>query len=339
MSPKETPMLINRIVKLGSSALKKSMAVLKALIRFWLPVYVLTEADSPAKKPPKLIYAGYSSAQRKYMAQRLFGRKTYTCRLSGVDFFWHLKSRRRRLNLKADVLIAEASFLTIGFFLKSEGYVMPELIDMKIDIRQPMEVMKRRKGSDFSDVERLIRKYHWNYSVTREAKAYHDFFFNMHLPYIKLRYPGRAIIPTFRQFQESCRSSFLIHVHRDDSPLAGIVVVIDQGHPSLHRLGIRGGNTDYLKQGVIGAMYYFAILESQKMGYGELWLGGTYPFLSDGLTKYKMRLNGEFILNDDRDRNHLWVFSGNSESARNFFRQNPFICVGRDGKLRKTVYS
>ena len=312
---------------------------MKALVRLWLPVFILRETESLEDKPFVLAYAGYSSPQRKYMAQRLFGRKAFKTKYLKTRFFWQLMSRRRRMNLKADVLIAEVSFLTIGFFLKREGYVIPEFVDMKIHIRDPIAILKKRMGSDFSDVERLIRKYHWKYSVTRDMKAYHDFFFEMHLPYIKLRYPERAIIPTYHQFQEACRSAFLLHLHRDDSPVAGILVVLDKDRIALNRLGIKGANIDYLKQGAIGAMYYFSILECQKMGYNELWLGGTYPFLNDGLTKYKIRMNGEFILNYEKSRNHLWILSSDSESARQFFGRNPFVCVGRDRKLRKTMYS
>ncbi len=48
---------------------------------------------------------------------------------------------------------------------------------------------------------------------------------------------------------------------------------------------------------MIGAIYYFGILEGQKTGCKYLNVGGTQPFLSDGLTRFKLGLGAEFILN------------------------------------------
>jgi hypothetical protein len=85
---------------------------------------------------------------------------------------------------------------------------------------------------------------------------------------------------------------------------------------------------------VLGAAYYFAIIEGQKIGCKFIDLGGSRPFLTDGVTCFKIGLGAGF----ESDRNNLdefiW-FSMNEESsaATEFVKNNPFMFFTKDFKL------
>lgn len=102
------------------------------------------------------------------------------------------------------------------------------------------------------------------------------------------------------------------------------------------RLGLLDGNEEYLRHGVVGALYYFGILEGQKMGCRYFSVGGTRPFLTDGLTKYKIGLGAEFVSDHSLTREYLWFgMNENSSGAKEFIHNNPFVHLHKDQRLIK----
>ena len=255
----------------------------------------------------------------------------------GVKGCWALKDKNCFKD--ADMLVVETNPLMIRYFFRQNGYLIPEWVNMKININQPMAFLKRRSISDFSDVVRLIRKYHWDYVVKVDRQAYDAFYFRMYLPYLKSKHNDKAIIISYRQFRQLCDSAFLLLVQRNNVPLAGVLVQYDQKRIVLSKLGIIDGEQEYVKEGVIGALYYFSVLESQKRGYGKLDIGGGRPFLKDGLTRYKMGLGGELDFDCNLFQDYLCLtWRAESEYAKEFLKDNPMICLGSDGKLKVEKY-
>jgi lipid II:glycine glycyltransferase (peptidoglycan interpeptide bridge formation enzyme) len=87
---------------------------------------------------------------------------------------------------------------------------------------------------------------------------------------------------------------------------------------------------------VIGALYYFSILEGQKMRCRYVDLGGTRPFLTDGLTKYKLGLGAEFVPILSPLKEYIWFgVNEKSEAAMEFLSKNPFMYVNKEFRLVK----
>jgi hypothetical protein len=76
------------------------------------------------------------------------------------------------------------------------------------------------------------------------------------------------------------------------------------------------------------------MLEGQRMGCRYLDVGGTRPFLTDGLTKFKIGLGAEFVSKQPPTREFLW-FGVNEHSivASEFIRRNPVMHVNMDFNL------
>jgi hypothetical protein len=91
-----------------------------------------------------------------------------------------------------------------------------------------------------------------------------------------------------------------------------------------------------MRHGAIGAMYYFSILEGQKMKSRYLDIGGTRPFLTDGLTRYKLGLGAEFISDHSPWKEYLWLgVNDRSTFAKEFICSNPFMYLNKDFRLIK----
>jgi hypothetical protein len=66
-------------------------------------------------------------------------------------------------------------------------------------------------------------------------------------------------------------------------------------------------------------------------------VGGTRPFLTDGLTKFKLGLGAEFISRQSPTKEYLWFqINEHSVVAKEFIRRNPFMHVDKDFNLVKS---
>ncbi|NMC39064.1 MAG: hypothetical protein GYA41_12140 [Bacteroidales bacterium] len=149
------------------------------------------------------------------------------------------------------------------------------------------------------------------------------------------RHGEEAWIEDLNSLWKSNPSMFMIAV-RENNAIVGISLVFKSGETFyLSRLGLLDGNDIYRRHGVIGALYYFAMLEAQKMGCRYFDLGGTRPFLTDGLTIFKKGLGAEFNTYDGvRNEIYLWLgINEKSDRANEFLRKNPFLHITYDYKV------
>ena len=67
-------------------------------------------------------------------------------------------------------------------------------------------------------------------------------------------------------------------------------------------------------------------------------VGGSRPFLIDGLTKYKLKLAAEFVSDYSSWKEYLW-FGVNEYSSvvQDFIRNNPFIYLDKDKKVVRYI--
>jgi len=298
---------------------------IKQLARLYLPVYKY-ESDTI-----KIAYAGYSSIKRNYFS-RLLPESNCNQTFLGMRWFWQIPSAIESYNI--DLLISEVSSISIKYFHNEKGYMLPVWIAMRINIDRPLNEILKRSNSHFSDVLKRIRKYNLTYEILTDEEDFDYFKEKLYLPYITKRHGEEAIVADLKKKWESSESPSLISVKEDGKIVAGSL--INKTGDCLYglRLGILDGNEEYLRHGVVGAIYYFSILEGQKMGCRYLNVGTARPFLSDGLTKYKMGLGAEFIADKTTLKEYLWLgFNEQSIAAKEFIRNNPFKYLNKDHKL------
>jgi hypothetical protein len=299
---------------------------IKRLARLNLPVYQF-ESDSM-----KIVYAGYSSVKKNYYA-RLFLKSNNHQKVLRRRWFWEMPAFIKYS--KCDMVIAETSPTTFNYFQKCKGYILPEWVRMTINIDRPMSEIVKRSVSDFSDVMRKIRKYNLTYEILNDKESHNCFIDKFYLPYITKRHGEEAWIEDLNIMWKASPSPFLIAI-REDQKTVGMSIVRNEGNVfSLLRLGLLDGNDEYRRHGVIGAIYYFSIVEGQKVGCQYLDVGGTRPFLTDGLTKFKMGLSAEFVKDiNPKTEVYLWLgVNEHSFGANEFIQSNPFICVDKHYRL------
>jgi hypothetical protein len=288
---------------------------LKHLARLNLPIYQY-ESDKM-----RIAYAGYSSIKKNYYL-RLMLDSNYQNTFMGRRWFWQIPNLLKSKNL--DIIIAEISPIVMSHFQNWDGYIIPEWVRMKININRPISEICRASESDFADVKRLIRKHKLSYELRTGDDTFCYFNDKFYMPYITKRHGEEAWIEDIRTIWESTASPILLVVMEDGIRVGASMLIRKDESLLLSRLGLLDGNDDYRRHGVIGAIYYFSLLEGQKMGCQFLDVGGTRPFVKDGLTRYKINLGAKFVSFNSSTSEYLWLgINDQSVVAGNFIVSNP----------------
>ena len=304
---------------------------LRHLARIFMPVYQF-ESDTM-----KILYAGYSPIKKSYYA-RLLLNNNYHPTFLGWHWFSNIPNLIKRLNI--DMVVAEISRVTFNYFRNNEGYILPVWATMRINIDRPPEVIFNKSKTDFRDVIRRIRKYDLTYEISTDKKMFDFFNERFYIPYMKNRHGNEAFIEDLETLWKSYEHPMIMIVKEKGNISCMTFMRITKEILYLKRTGLIDGNEDYLSHGVIGACYYFGILEGLKLGCKYVDLGGSRPFLNDGLTRHKKGIGGEFEVNLDPSKEYLW-FGVNEKSlaAREYLNRNPFMHLRKDFRLVRCNYS
>ncbi|MBI4650183.1 hypothetical protein HY745_02645 [Candidatus Desantisbacteria bacterium] len=236
------------------------------------------------------IYAGSDDIYHNYFAEEFFS-PGYKKEFIGYHLFWNIRNFMRKNFPECILIFVEFNIFTNYLFKKQPSFKIPSWLEMEIDISLPMNLMRKLRRSGYLDIQRHIRKYNLNFEVTTSQIQFENFYYNMHLPYIKKRHLNIAIIDSYSDFMKICKNSELFIFKKENETAGGMIVEYKNNGVFFRRLGIENGNEAYLKAGIIGAAYYFTIIEMQKKGYKKINIGGTRAFLNNGLTKYKLGLS------------------------------------------------
>jgi len=299
---------------------------LKHLARLYLPVYLYES------RKIRFIYSGYSSIKRNYYARMFLDTNQHT--FLGRRWFSGIKNLIDTENL--DLVISEISPLAIKQFQEYSGFIIPEWTNTRINIDRPLAEICHRNVSDFSNVVRRIRKYNLSYEILTKQEDFEFFNEKIYIPYISKRYGEEALIDDIEKFWKASPSPVIMAVKEQGVIVGASLIRISEESLYLIRLGLLDGNDEYRLHGVIGALYYFGIVEGQKTGCRFFDLGGTRPFLTDGLTKFKMGLGAEFVTELSPQKEYLWMgINKDSAPAKSLLAENPFMHINRDFKLIK----
>jgi hypothetical protein len=304
---------------------------LRHLARIYMPVYQY-ESESM-----KITYAGYSPIKRNYYARLLLNSNS---KLTFLGWYWFSRIPRLFDTMKIDMIVSEISRNTFTHFRNCNGYILPVWAAMRINIDRPAgEIFnKNRNVTNFKDVIRRIRKHNLTYEILSDKASFDYFNERFYKPFITKRHREEAFIEDLNLMWNSFEHPLMMAI-REEGIIVGMSFIrISRDILYLMRVGLIDGNQEYSSHGVIGATYYFGILEGQKMGCKYVDLGGGRPFLTDRLTKYKAGLGAEFVMKLDPSKEYLWFgFNDQSSAAREFLQMNPFMYLNKDFMLEKYV--
>lgn len=281
------------------------------------PVYLIDNGQF------EMAYVGTGFPTRIFWTKLCLGGQ-FKVRFLGYFWFWEIYFLLKNPSRNCSMCFVETGLLTFGYFNKKKRFSIPKWQQMAININRPLEQIFRSKRND---VQRRIRKNNLEYEVSNDPIEFEKFYFQMLLPYLKSRYSQEIISPDYDVLKKDFNNGALILIKKHGEVIAASLLRYDSKEQiALRVLGIKDGNFEYVQNGAIGAIYYFAAKEAIQRGYQRLYVGGVRPYLSDGLMKFKLSVSAEVVPRGPLHKYCLrMILLKNTPELRKFLIENPFF--------------
>jgi hypothetical protein len=193
--------------------------------------------------------------------------------------------------------------------------------------------------ADYSqDVEtdlKRIRRNGLDYRVTTDPGDFDRFYRTMYLPYITRTFGDHAFLMQYEELQAALPNCELLLITQDGQDIAGSIIIYEQGRPRGWSVGVKDGDSRWVKAGGLSAIQYLRARYLRSRGFTQLHQGASRPFLDDGALRFKRKLGMALV-----DRAPKWfavLARRDSEGVRAFFCRNPVI-YERNGELNGALF-
>jgi hypothetical protein len=318
----------------------KMIYLYKTILKSLRPTLTIIEGtDASGRFPLSFAYAGERPYDFEYWTGLVLapGFRKYVL---GEKWIWQVKKIVHRLYDSCSLIVFELTSFTLKMFSKYKGLQSAHWVGMVIDISEPVESSWRKhRCKQRAEVLRRIRKNNLSYMTSNDPKLFDEFYYNMHIPFIKERHQAESLITGYDETKNFFSDGILLFIKQQENIIAGQIIVLNEDGPVLKILGVKDGKDEYLRLGVIGAMYYFPILEMQKRGYKILDVGRTRPFLTNGVTKYKIGLGARLLPEMSSSRGYMHIqLMKNTLGLKEFLIRNPFLYYKKDKHAYRALF-
>jgi hypothetical protein len=165
--------------------------------------------------------------------------------------------------------------------------------------RAPDELAKHLPNSARSDVVK-VRKHGFTSRVTRDIAWVPEFFTRYHQPSITARHGEEGYVMSIADIERDMREKpceFLQVMDGSECLAAILCLPCPEGY-RMNRLGWREGDPALVKRGALAALYWFSIVRAHELGLQWLRMGGTPPYLEDGVFRFKSKWGARLSRSD-----------------------------------------
>lgn len=299
--------------------------------KFKIKVYILSEKD-PRGIPFSMMYAGYEG-NKNYLANVIFGDNYKTIETSKI-WIWNLGRKINDNRRLCNLIIMKDNKNVRRFVDTKKMFALPVWIGWKVDISGEISAIVKQDKSLQSDIRR-IRKNKLTFEVTNNETDFEEFYQKMYIPYITSVHGDQASLTTYDDMKNHFAECDLIVVGKDKDKMGGMLIRYENDMPRLWSIGVTDARVDYLRAGVIGALYYFSVIHLKEKGHDAVHYGATRAFLNDGVLRYKKKW-GVQIANQPKNVFLIQIESISSK-LKAFLSKNPFIHM-EEGILQGAVF-
>ena len=188
----------------------------------------------------------------------------------------------------------------------------------------------RQVRKDTNDFE---RKRGFSCRSSNSIEDFDYFYERMLVPYATSRFGKYSASMPREKVRSIFDKGFLLLIEKDGVVVAGQLAYESGGVLHANRLGILDGDPQYVKCGAAMAAYFYSLRVAMQRGCVELSLGGSLPFLNNGVLRHKAEWGATFV-DSDRDSDCFSVFASDDPArARPFFAYCPTVVMER-GQFR-----
>ena len=282
-----------------------------------------------SKQEMSILYAGQEGNMNYFIGLAFDGK----CEVKYIGTCWlfNLSKIAKSESDIYSILVAELPrFLVLNL---KNSFQIPCWVRGEVDISGDIAAIMKKTDS-LQSAARNIKKNSLYYEITNDEAKFHDFYYNMYLPYITKRYDNAAAIEPYELFKSHFHHCDLLLIKSKNQVIAGGLICYEWGKVRLWSFGINDANPEYVQMGAFGALYFFSLQYLKDKGFLKVGLGGSRPFLNNGVIVYKKRWG--LKLTEPFEINYLLKPLKITNESKSFLINNPFIFTEK-GKFNCAV--
>ena len=268
----------------------------------------------------RILYAHQPCQFLTYIEDTVFDGDTRSQELGTIKPWQAEKLARREGCDLAMVYGWNAPFMNAMF---RDYFFIPQWISAEVSL-EPEAVFEGNSPSRRRDIRKIAAN-NLTYTVTTDAADLEHFYNAMYLPTISAAHGGAAVTMDYRLMLDRAQrgDAELVYISDATQPVAGSLIVYDDGQPRLLSLGVLHANRDYYRASVGSAIYVFSFQHLIEKGFDRVDIGRTRPFLRDGTLYFKRRLGME--VTSGTEHGFFLKPLNNSAGVREFLCSSPFV--------------
>ncbi len=295
-------------------------------------LWIMTGEEASTNRELTITYAG--NDENRHFLRDLAFRQCSREEHVGTVWLWGLSRISKSSHHEDSLLIAEVPRSLRALFKRPMAWYVPCWVHGQLNIsddRSPI-VNSRSLRSDINK----IKKSNLEFEVSNDASDCYDFYHNMHLPFVRVVHGSSAVVIDYEVVKQEFRRCDLVFVKKGEERLAGALIRYSKSRADLWFLGVKNGDLQYVKDGVLAALYYFPLLYLQSKGVLSVDLGPSRAFLKHGVLQYKKKWDQ--TLNKTSTVGFLIRPLSTTAAVQGFLHNNPFIFADK-GRLNGAVFT
>lgn len=290
------------------------------------PVFIYEGKEYKTQAPLSFAYAGFHENVRNYW-ERFVLADEFNRRSLGRQWVWNIPLFIRAKEPQCNFLLLEHKQWSLRMVPSHSGFRIPYWVSMEIDLTKPEEALM---GEQRAKTLKLMAEHKWTFISSKDKKDFEEYYTQLFLPYIEQKYSYTKALQSKEIYREIFSEGELILVKKGEVVIAGGLLEFKNKMVKLKTVGVRNGDKNYVHQGALAAVYYAALTEMKRRGFSRIHIGGTRPFFSDGVTRYKVSLNAQLT----RETSHSCIWMAPltaSLGLKHFLLRNSFIFFDETG--------
>ncbi len=249
-------------------------------------------------------------------------------------FKWNILNYLKKNSHEIDIAIVETNKKNPSESFYRNSFLLPRWMEMAVDIDVSF------KKSRTKNIIRNIKKYSLDYEVKNNLDDFNYFYHKMYKPFLVKRHKESADIADFKHFVNRFRKGecFLFFAKKDNEPLAAALIEYMNKTYRLSAFGVKDGNSEIFKMGVIGALYYFVMTYYKNKGFESILIGNSMPVVFDGVTEFKMQIGAKPYLKNLFFRKKFYFIPLNKKPLlEKVLSENPLFYI-QDNELKLAAF-
>jgi hypothetical protein len=239
----------------------------------------------------------------------------------------------------ADITIIEADKHLVHRLPDRNRMLLPFYVYLILeDTEENWDELKSRFHKSIRDDDiRKVRKYGYEYELSRENRYLEMYYYDMYLPTLKAKH-GRLASPiSLQRSYQHFRYGHLFLVKRDGQYVSGSLSNTRGDSMDWISVGVINADSQLMREGAQGAAVYAMIHWANQNGYKRINFGGCWPYVNEGVFRYKRKWGSAVRLLSHQSK-RIWIkVHRNTPAVIEFLRNNPCLIMDKQEELRLLI--